>query len=300
MIQRFALLVLTSQFVLFLGAAPLRGQTHPESAPRVDGSDAITVAIPAGLELAPISLEDVIAIEEDQVSEASLARFEVSVETARSFAFGYVAERGGYDEPFSECLYLPKLDVDGRVLAHFFLLSTDAQCTSFAHLSAEAGAIVARARSQIDGTGPPSVWQHAAHVLSAPDYYTISVSAYAFRPPLQHAHRGLPLFLMAPSELPRTCAASAMPEQIVLAHLDDVHEAIGYRCAEELVLYSPYAERQMSPEEALQPDLPGTLLRWRTNVLYSGDFAAEGLERLNRRWMDRIALGERVRRGGVQ
>ena len=300
MMRRFARLISTLVFALCLSALSAWGQTLPESSPHTSVPGVVIVATPAELELAPISLDDVIAIEEAQVSEASIARFEVSVEAARSFAFGYVTERGGYDEPLWECLYLPKVDVDGRVLAHFFLFSTDGQCADFAHLSAQATGIVAGARSELHGAGPPSALQHAAHLLSASDYYSITVSAYSFRPPVQLGHRGLPLFLMTPPELPGHCAEPVVPEQIVLAHLDELHEAVGYRCAGELILFSAYAGQLMSPEESLQPDLAGTLLRWRTNVLYSGDFAAEGLERLNRRWRDRIALGQRVRRGGVQ
>ena len=300
MIRYFVLSALLLQFAFVAGATSLSSQTLPESTPPGSSPGVPTVVMPAGVEFAPILLEDVTAIEVDQVSEASIARFEVPVETARAFAVGYVTERGGFDQPLSACLYLPKVDVDGRVLAHFFLFSTDSSCVSFAHLSTQVADIVARARAELDGTGPPSALEHSAHLISAPDYYSISVSAYSFRPPLQLAHRGLPLFLMKPPELPGSCAASAAPEQIVLTQMDSVYEAVGYRCSGELFLYSPYVEREVSPDEALQPDLPGTLLRWRTNVLYSGDFAAEGLERLNRRWMQRIALGHQIEQGGGQ
>jgi hypothetical protein len=236
----------------------------------------------------PITMMDVERIEDGRASEATLARFEVPAEAARHFARGFIIERGELDQPFEECLYLPKLDIDGRVLGHFFVFSTDRSCRDWGNLVQQAAQVVEQARAETPDEAPDSAWQLRAHELTAESFYTISVSGYLFRPPLDLSHRGLPLFLMVPAELPTSCGSHPRPEAIVLADDDTVYEAVSYPCRGGSVRYSHYALREMSDDEALWPDLPATLSNWKLNVQYSGSYAEEGLEHLNWRWFGRM------------
>lgn len=245
-------------------------------------------------EIRPITLGEVTLIEDGAASQETLARFEVSVAAARQFARGYILEREILPAPFFECLYLPKVDARDHVLGHFFLFSTEADCSDYAWLSAVAASAAESGREETSAEAAPSAWLHRAHQLTADRFFSITVSGYAFRPPLDLAHRGLPRFLLDPVELPETCPGSVEPDAIILAHDDTVHEAVSYPCSQGTLWYSHYARREMGADEALRPDLAATLSTWKLNVIYSGDLAAEGLERLNRRWMSRIEAGRQM------
>jgi hypothetical protein len=290
--RRFVLLSLLAGLLALLGCV-----ADASAQSREGGGDAPPdelLATPPALpppEIRPVTLADVTLIEDGAASPETLARFQVSTAAARQFARGYILEREILPAPFFECLTLPKVDAEGHVLGHFFLFSTEAECNDYAWLSAVAARAAERGREETSAEAPSSAWLYRAHQLTADRFFTITVAGYAFRPPLDLAHRGLPRFLLDPVELPETCPGSVEPDAIILAHDDTLHEAVSYPCSQGTLWYSHYARREMGADEALRPALAATLSTWKLNVIHSGDFAAEGLERLNRRWMFRIEAG---------
>ena len=74
-------------------------------------------------------------------------------------------------------------------------------------------------------------------------------------PPLTLSHRGLPLFLMVPADLPASCGALPMPNAVVLAHDDTLYEAVSYACHGGPFLYSHYALREMRPDGTVAASL---------------------------------------------
>ncbi|MBN1946968.1 MAG: hypothetical protein JW797_14940 [Bradymonadales bacterium] len=243
------------------------------------------------IQFQPIQLEEVERIEQVVASPQTLSRYQVSEEMARQVARGHVLSQGYLSEPLTECLYLPKQDIEGHVIGHFFLFSSVAECSRYEVLADIAQQVSELARAEMSMSTARSAWQLRAHELTAEQFYSVTISGYQFRPPLELGHRGLPLFLMDLASLPEGCEDGPHPEVIFLAHRDSLYEAVLYQCNQGPVLYSHYAGRVMGLEEALFTDIETTLAEWRQMVLDPWGPGTAGLEELNQRWLVNFEAG---------
>jgi hypothetical protein len=225
----------------------------------------------------------------DQIQSVIDRCLTIDETTARAFALGYAEIEMGMQPPLQVRMVLPVADSQGTLIARQVILSSgQGSSEGFDELSAEISHEVRSAGSEGSQVTFGQVYQ-----ATTESYFTINVSAYLYRHPINHAQRGVPRWLAEQDDVRRRCPSDLEPQAILPAEgIPGAGRIVRYDCGGEPLLYSHDAQVIFAPAAVRTLHIPArTFTRWAERTSQGYNDPSARLAFLEGLWLRYLPVG---------